>query len=117
MMDYDVLVIGSGFGGSVTALRLTEKGYRVGVLETGPRGGRSAAAAGCAAPAGGRGGASQSGGSRRRTGSVAAARHIEMKRPSRPRFREGLLQHTVRAGPRARPRPCWRTRTPATRPS
>jgi cholesterol oxidase len=36
-MDYDVLVIGSGFGGSVTALRLTEKGYRVGVLETGRR--------------------------------------------------------------------------------
>ncbi|WP_051192567.1 FAD-dependent oxidoreductase [Nocardia jiangxiensis] len=34
---YDVLVIGSGFGGSVTALRLTEKGYRVGVLETGRR--------------------------------------------------------------------------------
>ena len=36
-MDYDVLVIGSGFGGSVTALRLIEKGYRVGVLETGRR--------------------------------------------------------------------------------
>ncbi len=36
-MDYNVLVIGSGFGGSVTALRLTEKGYRVGVLETGRR--------------------------------------------------------------------------------
>ena len=35
--DYDVLVIGSGFGGSVTALRLTEKGYRVGVLESGRR--------------------------------------------------------------------------------
>ncbi|PKH43545.1 cholesterol oxidase [Nocardioides alpinus] len=34
---YDVLVIGSGFGGSVTALRLTEKGYRVGVLEAGAR--------------------------------------------------------------------------------
>ena len=34
---YDVVVIGSGFGGSVTALRLTEKGYRVGVLETGRR--------------------------------------------------------------------------------
>jgi cholesterol oxidase len=34
---YDVLVIGSGFGGSVTALRLTEKGYRVGVLEAGQR--------------------------------------------------------------------------------
>src|SRR5882757_1566463 len=36
-VDYDVLVIGSGFGGSVTALRLTEKGYRVGVLEAGRR--------------------------------------------------------------------------------
>ncbi len=36
-MDYDVLVIGSGFGGSVTALRLTEKGYKVGVIEAGRR--------------------------------------------------------------------------------
>ncbi len=35
--DYDVVIIGSGFGGSVSALRLTEKGYRVGVLEAGPR--------------------------------------------------------------------------------
>jgi len=35
--DYDVMVIGSGFGGSVSALRLTEKGYRVGVLEAGRR--------------------------------------------------------------------------------
>ncbi len=35
--DYDVLVVGSGFGGSVSALRLTEKGYRVCVLERGPR--------------------------------------------------------------------------------
>jgi cholesterol oxidase len=35
--DYDVLVIGSGFGGCVTALRLAEKGYRVGVLEAGRR--------------------------------------------------------------------------------
>ncbi|MDT5009422.1 MAG: cholesterol oxidase [Mycobacterium sp.] len=35
--DFDVLVIGSGFGGSVTALRLTEKGHRVGVLEAGRR--------------------------------------------------------------------------------
>ncbi|WP_298329743.1 GMC family oxidoreductase [Haloactinopolyspora sp.] len=34
---YDVLVIGSGFGGSVTALRLSEKGYRVGVVEAGAR--------------------------------------------------------------------------------
>ncbi|HEY2225701.1 GMC family oxidoreductase [Actinomycetospora sp.] len=34
---YDVLVIGSGFGGSVSALRLTEKGYAVGVLEAGRR--------------------------------------------------------------------------------
>ena len=35
--DFDVLVIGSGFGGSVTALRLTEKGYKVGVIEAGRR--------------------------------------------------------------------------------
>lgn len=35
--DYDVLVVGSGFGGSVSALRLTEKGYRVGVIEAGRR--------------------------------------------------------------------------------
>ncbi len=34
-MHYDVVVIGSGFGGSVAALRLSEKGYRVGVLEAG----------------------------------------------------------------------------------
>ncbi len=37
MKHYDVIVIGSGFGGSVSALRLTEKGYRVGVLEAGRR--------------------------------------------------------------------------------
>ena len=36
-MDYDVIVVGSGFGGSVSALRLSEKGYRVGVLEQGRR--------------------------------------------------------------------------------
>ncbi|MBC7633037.1 FAD-dependent oxidoreductase [Aeromicrobium sp.] len=35
--DFDVLVVGSGFGGSVAALRLTEKGYRIGVLEMGRR--------------------------------------------------------------------------------
>ncbi len=35
--DFDVLVIGSGFGGSVSALRLTEKGYSVGVIEAGKR--------------------------------------------------------------------------------
>ncbi len=35
--DFDVLIIGSGFGGSVSALRLTEKGYQVGVLEAGRR--------------------------------------------------------------------------------
>jgi cholesterol oxidase len=42
MADYDVVVVGSGFGGSVTALRLTEKGYRVGVLEAGRRFGADA---------------------------------------------------------------------------
>ena len=36
-VDYDVVVVGSGFGGSVTALRLSEKGYRVAVLEAGRR--------------------------------------------------------------------------------
>jgi cholesterol oxidase len=35
--DYDVVVIGSGFGGSVSALRLAEKGYRVAVIEAGRR--------------------------------------------------------------------------------
>jgi hypothetical protein len=34
-MDYHVLIIGAGFGGSVAALRLTQKGYRVGVLVAG----------------------------------------------------------------------------------
>ena len=35
--DFDVLIIGSGFGGSVSALRLVEMGYRVGVVEAGRR--------------------------------------------------------------------------------
>lgn len=35
--DFDYIVIGSGFGGSVAAFRLTEKGYRVGVMEMGRR--------------------------------------------------------------------------------
>lgn len=35
--DFDVVIIGSGFGGSVAALRLTEKGYKVAVLEAGRR--------------------------------------------------------------------------------
>jgi len=35
--DFDFIVIGSGFGGSVAALRLAEKGYRVGVMEMGRR--------------------------------------------------------------------------------
>ncbi|HEX6873212.1 MAG TPA: GMC family oxidoreductase [Micromonosporaceae bacterium] len=36
-MRFDVVVIGSGFGGSVAALRLVEKGYSVAVLEAGRR--------------------------------------------------------------------------------
>ena len=35
MKDYDYIIIGSGFGGSVSALRLTEKGYNVLVIEKG----------------------------------------------------------------------------------
>lgn len=36
-MTYDFIIIGSGFGGSVSAMRLTEKGYSVLVLEKGKR--------------------------------------------------------------------------------
>jgi cholesterol oxidase len=35
--DFDYLIVGSGFGGSVSALRLSEKGYTVGVIERGKR--------------------------------------------------------------------------------
>lgn len=35
--DYDVIVIGSGFGGSVAAMRAAEKGYRTAVIEAGKR--------------------------------------------------------------------------------
>jgi len=35
--DFDFIVVGSGFGGSVSALRLTEKGYKVAVIEMGRR--------------------------------------------------------------------------------
>ena len=34
-MDYDYIIIGSGFGGSVSALRLSQKGYKVLVIEKG----------------------------------------------------------------------------------
>src|SRR5919202_123051 len=34
---YDFVIIGSGFGGSVSAMRLTERGYRVLVFERGRR--------------------------------------------------------------------------------
>lgn len=35
--DYDYIVIGSGFGGSVSAMRLAQKGYSVAVIESGKR--------------------------------------------------------------------------------
>ncbi len=35
--EYDFAIVGSGFGGSVSALRLSEKGYSVAVLEMGKR--------------------------------------------------------------------------------
>jgi cholesterol oxidase len=37
MLDYDWIIIGSGFGGSVSALRLAQKGYRVALIERGQR--------------------------------------------------------------------------------
>ncbi len=39
--DYDYLVVGSGFGGSVSALRLVEKGWKVGIIEQGKRIGKN----------------------------------------------------------------------------
>jgi len=37
MSDFDAVIIGSGFGGAITACRLSEAGYRVLVLERGRR--------------------------------------------------------------------------------
>ncbi len=36
-VHYDYVIIGSGFGGSVSALRLSEKGYKVLVIEKGKK--------------------------------------------------------------------------------
>lgn len=36
-LDYDYIIIGSGFGGSVSAMRLSQKGYKVAVIEAGKR--------------------------------------------------------------------------------
>ncbi|TGL24340.1 GMC family oxidoreductase [Leptospira yanagawae] len=35
--DFDVIIVGSGFGGSVSAYRLSQKGYKVLVIESGKR--------------------------------------------------------------------------------
>ena len=35
--EFDYLIIGSGFGGSVSAMRLSQKGYRVGIIESGKK--------------------------------------------------------------------------------
>ena len=35
--NYDYIIIGSGFGGSVSAMRLSQKGYKVAVIESGKR--------------------------------------------------------------------------------
>jgi cholesterol oxidase len=35
--DFDYIVVGSGFGGSVSAMRLSQKGYKVGVIESGKK--------------------------------------------------------------------------------
>lgn len=35
--DFDFIIVGSGFGGSVSAMRLSQKGYSVGVIESGKR--------------------------------------------------------------------------------
>lgn len=45
-LDYDYLIIGSGFGGAVSALRLSEKGWRIAVVEQGRRIGRGEIEAG-----------------------------------------------------------------------
>lgn len=46
VLDHDYLIIGSGFGGSVSALRLVEKGWNVAVVEQGRRIGRTEIEAG-----------------------------------------------------------------------
>ncbi|WP_045876849.1 GMC family oxidoreductase [Pseudofrankia sp. DC12] len=66
--DVDVLVVGSGFGGSVTALRLAEKGYRVTVVEAGRRFGPPPAVAGGTASDG----AADAGPDKRDAGAVAS---------------------------------------------
>ena len=35
--DFDYIIVGSGFGGSVSAMRLSQKGYKVGIIESGKK--------------------------------------------------------------------------------
>ena len=122
--DFDVLVVGSGFGGSVTALRLTEKGYRVGVLEAGARFEDDDFASRHlrpqALPVGARARLLRHPADRRRP------RHDDRRRRRRRRRLAGLRQHALRAAARVLQatrsgrtsptgRPSWRRTT--TRPS
>jgi flavin-dependent dehydrogenase len=75
--DYDVVIIGSGFGGSVAALRAAEKGHRVGVMD-----GRDRRAA---PPAGLAEGSNAKANARPSPEVFARLRRVSSRSPDRPR--------------------------------